>query len=268
MAKILVIDDDGIVRDALSVFLTRAGHRVLTASDGANGILAFKNHMPDLVVLDRDLPVMSGSKVFDSIRNISATTPIIILSGFNAPEEVEVYLRHGAAAFLPKGDGLSPVLEEIDRLLGGQRKEALTGLKAARTAENPEAKAAPGRAAGLVLFADDDPVIRAILRRFLASLSCETLEAEDGVAAIELARARKPDIVLLDITMPKKNGVEVLKELLPEMPETGFMMISGNDDEEMARDCLRFGAFDYIAKPVNLAALGEIIKARLFLKNK
>ncbi|MBI4802463.1 MAG: response regulator [Elusimicrobia bacterium] len=266
MAKILIIDDDGIVRDALSVFLTRAGHRVLTAVDGANGVLAFKNNMPDLVVLDRDLPVMSGSGVFDSIRKISTATPIIILSGFNAPEEVEAYLRHGAAAFLSKGDGLAPVLDEIDRLLGAQGGGAVPEPKAFKPAESRAAKTVAGRAAALALIADDDPAIRAILRRFLSTLACEILEAEDGAAAIKLARARRPDLVLLDISMPKRNGVEVLKELLPEMPETGFMMISGNDDEETARECLRLGAFDYVAKPMNLAALGELIKARLFLQ--
>jgi len=53
--------------------------------------------------------------------------------------------------------------------------------------------------------------------------------------ALELARARRPDIVLLDIYMPGKNGVEVLKELAPEMPKTGFIMITGNEDEEVAR---------------------------------
>lgn len=264
MAKILIIDDDGIVRDALSVFLTRSGHRVLTASDGGNGVLAFKNNMPDLVVLDRDLPVMSGSQVFDNIRKISTTAPIIILSGFNAPEEVDAYLRCGAAAFLSKGDGLAPVLAEIDRLLGTRSKEDFAALNSVRPAGNPAT--APGEAAPLVLFADDDPAVRRILGRLLASLGYETIEAEDGEAAVERARARKPDIVLLDISMPKKTGVEVLKELLPEMPGTGFMMISGNNDEDVARDCLRTGAFDYIAKPVNLAALGEIIKARLLLQ--
>lgn len=264
MAKILIIDDDGIVRDALSIFLTRSGHRVLTAADGSNGVLAFRNNMPDLVVLDRDLPVMSGSKVFDAIRKISAATPIVILSGFNAPEEVDAYLRCGAAAFLSKADGLTPVLDAIDSLLGERSKEDLAALSSVRPAGGPAA--APEKAAPLVLFADDDPAIRKILGRFLASLGYSTVGAEDGAAAVELARARKPDIVLLDISMPKKTGVEALKELLPEMPETGFMMISGNNDEDVARDCLQFGAFDYIAKPVNLTALGEIIKARLLLQ--
>lgn len=118
MAKILIIDDDGIVRDALTVFLTRAGHQVNTAADGGNGVLLFKNTKPDLVVLDRDMPVKTGSVVFKEIREISKATPVIILTGYDAPEDAESYLRDGAASFLSKADGLSNVLDAVDKLLG------------------------------------------------------------------------------------------------------------------------------------------------------
>ena len=117
-----------------------------------------------------------------------------------------------------------------------------------------------------MLIADDDSDTRKVLRRFLRSLALETLEAEDGVEALELARASRPDIVLLDIFMPEKDGVEVLKELAPVMPEAGFIMITGNEDEVLACKCLEYGAIDYISKPINLEALGGIIKARLLLR--
>ncbi|OGS05953.1 MAG: hypothetical protein A3I76_03880 [Elusimicrobia bacterium RIFCSPLOWO2_02_FULL_61_11] len=268
MAKILVIDDDGIVRDALFVFLTRAGHEVFTAADGANGVQVFKAALPDLVVLDRDLPILSGSGVFDKIREVSKTVPILILSGYSDPEEVGAYLRSGAAAFLPKSEGLSPVLAEVDRLLGAPGKEAASAPQAAKpaaeSAAGPENRAAEsGR---LILVADDDQETRNILRRFLSSLSYEMIEAKDGAEALVLARLRRPAIVLLDISMPKKDGMEVLKELVPQMPGTGFMMITGNADEELARECLEFGAFDYISKPINLEVLGGIIKARMLLQ--
>ncbi len=261
MAKILIIDDDGIVRDALTVFFSRAGHQVITASDGGNGVLAFKNNHPDLVILDRDLPVMTGSSVFAKIREISKKTPILILTGYDAPEDAEAYLRDGAASFLSKGDGLSNVLNEVDRILGVKTKPAKQPME-----RRPPAAQAPGREKGLVLVADDDPQILKILSRFLSSLGFKVLEAEDGVKAAELARSGHPDIVLLDLFMPGKDGLQVLTELLPEMPATGFMMITGNKDEELARACLNAGAFDYAAKPLNLASLENVIKARLLLQ--
>ena len=274
MAKILVIDDDGIVRDALSVFLTRAGHEVFTAADGANGVQVFKAALPDLVVLDRDLPILSGSGVFDKIREVSKTVPILILSGYDDPEEVGAYLRSGAAAFLSKGEGLSPVLAEIDRLLGVQVRAAVPAPKAAEPAPHPAVKAAvspadktaPVPPGGTILIADDDEEIRRILRRFLSSLAYEVVEAKDGAEALALARMRRPDVILLDISMPKKDGIEVLKELAPELPGAGFMMITGNEDEELARQCLALGAFDYVSKPINMESLGRIIKARLMIQ--
>lgn len=274
MAKILVIDDDGIVRDALAVFLTRAGHEVLTAADGANGVQVFKAALPDLVVLDRDLPILSGSGVFDKIREVSKTVPILILSGYNDPEEVSAYLRSGAAAFLPKSEGLSPVLAEVDRLLGAPPRTEAAPPKAAepaappapRAPASPAGKTAPVPLGGTILIADDDEEIRRILRRFLSSMSYEVIEAKDGAEALALARMRRPDIILLDISMPKKDGIGVLKELVPELPGAGFMMITGNEDEELARQCLDLGAFDYIPKPINMESLGRIIKARLMMQ--
>lgn len=114
-----------------------------------------------------------------------------------------------------------------------------------------------------ILVADDDIKTRAVLSRFLAALSCEIIEARDGEETLERARAHRPEIILLDIYMPKGSGVRVLKELVPEMPGTGFIIITGNEDVSVARECLELGAFDYISKPINLEILGEILKTRL-----
>ncbi len=121
--------------------------------------------------------------------------------------------------------------------------------------------AAPGR--GLVLVVDDEAKVRVPLARFLSLQGYEVIEAADGREAVELARGRTPDIVLLDIAMPCKSGIEVLKELAPGMPDTGFIMVTGNEDEELARSCLQFGAFDYVPKPVDPDVLASSIRARL-----
>lgn len=247
MAKILLIDDDALVRDALAVFLMRDGHTVITASDGLNGLQLFRHEAPDLVVLDRSLPGLTGSGVFDEMRKVSKAVPIMILTGFDAQEEAEIYLRNGAAAFVSKGEGLSRVLEAVAGLLP---------KAAAPAAERP---------AG-ILIAEDDPAMLGVLRRFFEQLGYRVFAAADGVQAVRLGLAEKPDLVLLDIFMPGKGGIEVLEALSRALPGTGIMMISGNDDEEVAKDCLKKGAFDYLCKPPDLGALENIVKARLFMQ--
>lgn len=255
MAKILIIDDDAVVRDALEVFLARDGHQVLTAADGGNGALAFRQSSPDLVVLDRDLPVMTGSAVLKKIRGISASTPVLMLTGHDSREGEEKYLALGATAFLSKKDGLLNALNEIDRLLGKKRSPPAPAAPAA--AGTPPAAAGPK---GAVLLADDDEALRGALRRFLSSCGYEVLEAGDGDLAVAIAKARRPDVVVLDLLMPGKDGVEALRELVPALPGTGFIMLSGNDDDQVARACLRIGASNYVAKPPDMEALELLIR--------
>lgn len=159
MAKILVIDDDGIARDAISVFLSRQGHTVLAAVDGIAGVEMFKSSGADLIILDRDLPGLSGSGVFARIREISPDTPVLVLSGYDAPEDVEKYLRNGASAFLSKADGLSNVLPRVEKLLGGG------GAPHVPASERPR-----------LLVAEDDEQVRAALAR----PNCRGLRGDTG----------------------------------------------------------------------------------------
>jgi DNA-binding NarL/FixJ family response regulator len=124
MALILVIDDDGVARDAFRTFLSRKGHEVAAAADGREGVRLFRERVPDLVILDRNLPELSGSGVFAAIRELSAETPVLVVSGYDAPEDADRYMKMGAAGFLSKGDGLAPVLEAVDGILAGRAPAA------------------------------------------------------------------------------------------------------------------------------------------------
>ncbi len=270
MASILVIEDDGVVRDALNVFLTRAGHIVETAADGGSGVTAFKRGRHDLVILDRNLPVMSGSGVFSAIRAADPQAKVLILSGYDDPEEMEIYLRHGAAAFLSKSDGLSNVLEAVEATLASAPRKAPRAAAAAQPAR--EASRAETRLKEairpLVLVADDEKIVRDILRRALSETGFEVLEARDGEEAERLAREKKPDIVLLDVFMPAKDGMQVLRELAPEMPGSGFMVMTGYGEDQMGREALGMGAFDYVTKPLNIDSLLLTMRARLLQQGK
>lgn len=268
MAKILVIEDDGIVRDALRELLGRAGYEAGFAADGGNGVQAYKNQRPDLVLLDRNLPVLSGTAVFARIRAFDPSARIIILSGYDDPAEMAVYLNHGAAAFLSKEDGLSNVLGAVEAVLGPA--PAAPGPRAAPApAPAPvQAPAANTRAQPLVLVADDETIVRGVLRRALAEIGCRVIEAADGEEALEMARNNRPDIIMLDLVMPRMEGLDVLRTLVPELPAAAFMIITGYGEEMSGREALRLGAMDYVTKPFNLDLLKTAVEARLLQVDK
>lgn len=250
MARILIIDDDGIARDALGAFLIRMGHEAHAAADGANGLAMFKSLSPDLVILDRELPALTGSQVLAGIREIPSPVPVIILTGYDAAEDEDRYLAGGATRFLSKAFGLSPVLKAVEELLGPAPASVL-----------PTAPSRPAKKR--VLVADDDEGISSLLKRALTAEGYEVALAADGGEALSLYASFKPDIVLLDIYMPVRDGVEVLEELLARDPAASVMMITGNQDETIARRCMELGAFDYISKPIKLDMLAVSLKARL-----
>ena len=116
-----------------------------------------------------------------------------------------------------------------------------------------------------ILIIEDEDAIRRVLIRILEQMdkSYEVDEATDGVEGIEKIKQNDYDLVLCDIKMPKKDGIEVLEESKKIKPETTFVMISGHGDIDTAVDSMRLGAFDYIPKPPDLNRLMTSVKNAL-----
>jgi DNA-binding NtrC family response regulator len=106
-----------------------------------------------------------------------------------------------------------------------------------------------------ILIIDDERPIRSAMRDILEYEKYKVDEAEDGAVGIEKVAANKYDLVLCDIKMPKKDGLEVLTHILENHPEVPVVMISGHGTIETAVDAIKQGAFDYIAKPLDLNRL-------------
>jgi response regulator NasT len=111
-----------------------------------------------------------------------------------------------------------------------------------------------------VLIADDDPIIRLDLRQMLENLGYEVVgEAGDGIQAVTLAKGLKPDICVLDVKMPVKDGIAAVTEILAEGISPAIMLTAYSDREliERARDA---GAFAYLVKPFKPADLPAAIE--------
>ena len=116
-----------------------------------------------------------------------------------------------------------------------------------------------------ILIIEDEESIRRVLKKVLVdeNSSYMILEAVDGVLGIEAIKKNKIDLVLCDIKMPKKDGIEVLKFLIQYFPEIPVIMISGHGDLETAVESMRMGAFDYISKPPDLNRLLNSVRGAL-----
>jgi two-component system alkaline phosphatase synthesis response regulator PhoP len=104
-----------------------------------------------------------------------------------------------------------------------------------------------------VLIADDEPDILEILKYNLAGQGYEVITAKDGDEALEKARRTLPDLIVLDVMMPKKTGVEVCQLLRtqPAFKETLIIFLTAVNDEGSQIKGLETGADDYISKPIS-----------------
>jgi DNA-binding response OmpR family regulator len=114
-----------------------------------------------------------------------------------------------------------------------------------------------------VLVVEDDPSIAIGLRINLESEGYEVSVADDGERGIELARALDPDLIILDVMLPKRNGLEVLHDLRAEGRMVPIIILSAKSAEMDKVAGLELGAEDYVAKPFSLAELLARVRGAL-----
>lgn len=99
--KILLVDDDGIIRSVLYDFLTSIGHQVTTAHDGHDGLSKFTELYPalDAVITDILMPNCNGIELTQAIREHAPDLPVLMLTGYSEPEHAEMAIRLGATIY-------------------------------------------------------------------------------------------------------------------------------------------------------------------------
>ena len=112
-----------------------------------------------------------------------------------------------------------------------------------------------------VLLADDDPGLRRLVGATLGTDNFTLLAAEDGEQTIEIAREAHPELILLDINMPKRNGLDVCRVLKNDPDTAGIkiVMLTASGSEADRREAIEADADDYFVKPFSpIALLGKV----------
>jgi two-component system alkaline phosphatase synthesis response regulator PhoP len=121
----------------------------------------------------------------------------------------------------------------------------------------------------LILVVDDNQQNLELVQAYLEDIECETAAARDGIEALEMVTQRKPDLILLDVMMPRMSGFEVCRRL-KNNPETGdipvIMVTALNEFGDIERG-IDSGTDDFVSKPINRLELLTRIKTMLKLKH-
>ena len=111
-----------------------------------------------------------------------------------------------------------------------------------------------------VMTVEDKPAVRLLLRQMLGDLVAHWCECGDGEEALECYRAWRPDWVLMDIAMPRLNGIEATRRLKAAFPAARILIVTGYDDAALRAAALAAGACGYVLKE-NLPELRRLLSA-------
>jgi DNA-binding response OmpR family regulator len=125
MLTVLVVDDDPAWRDALKGWLEREGFRAIMLARADWIVPAVELHHPDVIVLDVNLPGVSGLEVLDGLRRRWPSLPVVIMTAFGGPGVGDTARRLGAAAYLEKPFRMAALVNEIRRVARPGRQDEL-----------------------------------------------------------------------------------------------------------------------------------------------
>ena len=233
---ILVVEDDLKLSRLLSVYLTQAGYRVEAAMDGDEAIKKAVELQPFAITLEIMLPKKDGWEVMQELKAMPETRdiPVIIVS-------------------MVENQDLGFSLGALDYLVKPVSREALLG-----SLDGYSDKTRVPKGAINVLVVDDDPEILEFLSTILKKDGYHVSSAEGGEAGLRTALEQLPDLIILDLMMPKVSGVDVIRELKkhPDAKEIPILVLTAKDLTKEEKNTL-------LADVAKVVQKGEVSKGDL-----
>ena len=277
--KLLIIEDNELNRDMLSRRLQRLGYDTIIAIDGQSGVAAAQAQSPDLIIMDLSLPGMDGWEATRLLKGAGKTRsiPIVALTAHAVSSDREQAIAAGCDDYDTKPVDIQRLVGKIERLLGGTASSSKIAVspnpspQVAQPVPAPIAEAPPppatapaakvARAAaavtGKLLIVEDNELNRDMLSRRLIRLGYEILIAINGEQGVEMARSEKPELILMDMSLPGLDGWEASR-LLKADPATRHIAIIALTAHAMTSDrdkAMAAGCDDYDTKPVEMKRL-------------
>jgi signal transduction histidine kinase len=260
-ARILIVDDHPNTALTLSRAISQLGPGldVISATNGKTALERVKDGAVDLLITDMMMPEMNGLELIEKLKSHPGGRPTytILITAYDVPG-----LRESARRLKVDETIIKPVRPERVCQIVSQALENMGD-------SNPPEQEAHPQQPFKILVADDVPDNVALLSRYLQNEGYTFIAASDGVETLEKTRSEMPDLILLDINMPKMDGFEVLQEIRTDLAIEHIPVIVltaariGHADMQAG---LNLGADDYVTKPFDRRELLARIRTKLRVK--
>jgi len=112
-----------------------------------------------------------------------------------------------------------------------------------------------------ILVVDDASFMRTVLKDIVKGngLATEVIEAADGVEGVKAYQAQKPDLVTMDVNMPRADGIQALRAIMKIDPAAKVVMVTSVEQKQIVQDAMKIGARDYIVKPFDRSNVGLVL---------
>jgi signal transduction histidine kinase/DNA-binding response OmpR family regulator len=261
-ARVLIVDDHPNTASMLARALKNFSRpiEVLTARSGPEALEMIGQGRVEVLITDFMMPGMNGLELIEKVqRSKVEPAQIILVTAYDSPGLATTARRLKVNHYLIK-----PVQPEKIRDIVSKALDTLTPARAESIADLP----APS--AFRILIADDQSDNIHLLATRLRSEGYAFVTASDGEETLAKIRAEQPDLVLLDVNMPKKSGFEVLAELRadPEIAHIPVIVLTAaRTAVRDVREGLGLGADDYITKPFDWRELAARVRSKLRVKH-
>lgn len=260
--RILVVDDHLGTATTLARAISQIGSglEVIPATSGQEALERVKNAAADILITDMIMPEMTGLQLIEKLQNNPAGRPTFsfVITAYDVPG-----LRLSARHLNVTDIFTKPINPERICQIIVQTIEKLNQAKSTTSKESVALKQAT------ILIADDQPDNLLLLTRYLESEGYNYIQAKDGLETLEKVRSEYPDLVLLDVNMPNKDGFTVLEEIRADPAIRHIPVIiltAARLDSIEVQFGLNLGADDYVTKPFNRRELLARIRTKLRAK--
>lgn len=264
MAKILIVEDNKESLDLMTYLLDHCGHSIITASDGEEAIEKAKQHRPDLIICDIQLPKLNGYEIAKILKNdkLLKHVPLVSVTAYAMVGDRNKVRDSGFDAYISKPIDLVQFVVQIDSLLPAE----LRSNKSINLQPNPSTISAKkqDRIYCKALLVDDFSASRELYKILLESIGVEVTAVSNVNEALSYLQKQVPDFILSEFHLPDNGGLAFLKLVRNNVAWKSiafiFMSTTHPDKNEM-QEMKILNVTRFILSPIDTSAFFNIIKS-------